>query len=217
MASVINTDFPRPNANQLAAFKTASTALIYRATGQRGALHSAIKPLRSGFRLLGAAFTAAGFPGDNLTGHAAITLAQPGDILVYSVDGFTQGASFGDMMATLAANRRLGGILIDGAIRDAALLRTWDLPLFARGISLKSRGEKAQLGPLATPLTVAGVEIAPGDLIVGDDDGVIAIPYARLDDTIARLRQLQEEKTRLLQRFTSSANPEDWQALKAWE
>lgn len=136
---------------------------------------------------------------------------------MYSVDGFTQGASFGDMMATLAANRRLGGILIDGAIRYAALLRTWDLPIFARGISLKSRGEKAQLGPLATPLTVAGVEIAPGDLIVGDDDGVIAIPYALIDDTIARLRQLQDEKARLLQRFASTATPEDWQALKTWE
>lgn len=217
MASVIKTDFPRPSVGQLAAFKTANTALIYQAAGQRGALHSTLKPLRPGFRLLGAAFTAAGFPGDNLTGHAAITLAQPGDILVYSVDGFTQGASFGDMMATLAANRGLGGILIDGAIRDAALLRTWDLPLFARGISLKSRGEKAQLGPLAAPLTVAGVQISPGDLIVGDDDGVIAIAYARLDDTIARLRQLQEEKTRLLHRFSSTATQEDWQALKAWE
>ncbi|QZN96118.1 RraA family protein [Symbiopectobacterium purcellii] len=217
MASVIKTDFPRPSVDQLAAFKTANTALIYQAAGQRGALHSTLKPLRPGFRLLGAAFTAAGFPGDNLTGHAAITLAQPGDILVYSVDGFTQGASFGDMMATLAANRGLGGILIDGAIRDAALLRTWDLPLFARGISLKSRGEKAQLGPLAAPLTVAGVQISPGDLIVGDDDGVIAIAYARLDDTIARLRQLQEEKTRLLHRFSSTATQEDWQALKAWE
>ncbi|MFT8209427.1 MAG: hypothetical protein ACMZI0_00100 [Symbiopectobacterium sp.] len=131
MTTVINTDFPRPNADQLAAFKTASTALIYQAVGQRGALNSAIKPLRSGFRLLGAAFTAAGFPGDNLT--------------------------------------------------------------------------------------VAGVEISPGDVIVGDDDGVIAIPYALLDDTIARLRQLQEEKTRLLHRFSSTAPPEDWQALKAWE
>lgn len=216
MSTVIKTAFPRPSVDQLAAFKTASTALIYQATGQRGALHSTIKPLRPEFRLLGAAFTA-GFPGHNLTGHAAITLAQPGDILVYSVDGFTQGASFGDMMATLATNRGLGGILIDGAIRDAALLRTWDLPLFSCGISLKSRGEKAQLGPFAAPLTVAGVEISPGDLIVGDDDGVIAIPYALLDDTIARLRQLQDEKARLLQRFASTTTPEDWQALKAWE
>lgn len=217
MATVINTDFPRPSAEQLATLQTASTALLYRAVGQRGALHSSIKPLRPGFRLLGAAFTAAGFPGDNLTGHAAITLAQPGDILVYTVDGFTQGASFGDMMATLAAARGLGGILIDGAIRDAAILRTWDLPVFARGISLKSRGEKAQLGPLAAPLTVAGVAISPGDVIVGDDDGVIAIPYTQLDETIARLRQLQEEKTRLLHRFSSTATQEDWQALKAWE
>lgn len=217
MASVIKTDFPRPSAKQLAALHTVSTALLYQAVGQRGALHSSIKPLSSGFRLLGAAFTAAGFPGDNLTGHAAITLAQPGDILVYTVDGFTQGASFGDMMATLAATRGLGGILIDGAIRDAAVLRTWTLPVFARGISLKSRGEKAQLGPLATPLTVAGVNISPGDVIVGDDDGVIAIPYDRLDDTIARLRQLQEEKARLLRRFSSTATAEDWQALKAWE
>lgn len=78
MATVIKTDFPRPNANQLAVFKTASTALIYQAAGQHGALHSTIKPLRPGCRLLGAAFTAAGFPGDNLTGHAAITLALPG-------------------------------------------------------------------------------------------------------------------------------------------
>lgn len=111
------------------------------------------------------------------------------------------------MMATLAANRRLGGILIDGAIRDAALLRTWDFPLFTRGISLKSRGEKAQLGPLATLLTVAGVQISPGDLVVGDDDGVITIAYARLDDTIARLRQLQEEKNTLAAPFLVHRNP----------
>ncbi|MDX5630912.1 MULTISPECIES: RraA family protein [unclassified Brenneria] len=217
MTTVLKPDFPRPRAAQLAALQTVGSALLYQALGQRGALHSSIKPLQSGRRLLGPAFTAGGFPGDNLTGHAAITLAQPGDILVYTVDGFIQGASFGDMMAAVAASRGLGGILIDGAVRDAATLRSWSLPVFSRGISLKSRGEKARLGPLAAPLVVAGVEIAPGDLIVGDDDGVIAVPYALIDVAIERVRQLTAEKENLLRRFSSDVSPADWERLKAWE
>ena len=186
-------DFPRPSPAQIAAFADFGAATVHEAQGRRGALDSAVKPVRPGLRLLGPAFPAKGRPGDNLTAHAVIALARPGDVLVYSVDGFTDGASFGDVMAEAARQRGLGGVVIDGAARDGNILRDIRLPVFARGLSLKSRGEKAWLGPIGVPVVVAGVTVAPGDLVLGDDDGVVIVKREEID-AVATAAQEREAK-----------------------
>ncbi|PNQ98748.1 4-hydroxy-4-methyl-2-oxoglutarate aldolase (plasmid) [Azospirillum argentinense] len=198
MTSRPDFDFPRPTPVQIAAFQGVTAATAHEAQGRRGALDSVIKPLRPGFRILGPAFPAQGQPGDNLTAHAAISFARPGDVIVYSAGGFVDGASFGDTMATAALARGLGGVVIDGAVRDAAELRKLDLPVFARGVSLRSRGDKARLGPLAQAVEVGGIRVEPGDLIIGDDDGVVVIPLADLDEVarVSREKEAKEEEFR---------------------
>ncbi|MBB3770024.1 4-hydroxy-4-methyl-2-oxoglutarate aldolase [Angulomicrobium tetraedrale] len=198
-------DFPRPTPAQIAAFADIGTATAHEAFGRRGALHHAIKPIRKGLRLLGPAFTAKGKPGDNLTGHAALALAKRGDVIVYSAEAFTEGAAFGDVMAEAALQRGIAGVLIDGAARDGNILRESDLPVFARGLSLKSRGDKDYFGPLAEAIVVGGVEVHPGDLIIGDDDGVVVIPFADIDWVAEVAQQRSEKETALRARLASGA------------
>lgn len=197
----INTDFARPSARQLEVFATIGAATAHEAMGRRGALDSTIKPIQRGMRLLGPAFTAAGRPGDNLTLHAALALAQPGDVLVYAVEGFVDGASFGDVMAEAARVKGIVGVVLDGAARDGAVLRRIGLPVFARGLSLKSRGDKGFLGPLAEPVMVGGVRIAPGDLVIGDDDGVAIVSLAELDAVAEAARAREAKEAALRQRL----------------
>ncbi|MFZ1429305.1 MAG: hypothetical protein WAS21_21320 [Geminicoccaceae bacterium] len=194
----VSADFARPTAQQLAAFAAIGAATAHEAMGRRGALDSAIKPILRGSRVLGPAFPSAGRPGDNLTLHAALALARPGDMLVYSVEGFADGAAFGDVMAEAARIKGIAGVVLDGAARDGNVLRVIGLPVFARGLSLKSRGDKAFLGPIAVPVVVGGVKIAPGDLIIGDDDGVVVVPLQEVDAiaAIAREREVKEAKLR---------------------
>lgn len=205
----IDADFVRPTARQLETFAAIGAATAHEAMGRRGALASAIKPIRRGTPLLGPAFPAAGRPGDNLTLHAALALAQPGDVLVYSVDGFADGASFGDVMAEAARAKGIAGVVIDGAARDGNVLRELGLPVYARGLSLKSRGDKAFLGPLAEPVIVGGVRVAPGDLVIGDDDGVVVVPLAELD-AVAAASQARERKEADLRRRLAAGEVTTW-------
>lgn len=203
MTTRIDPDFPRPTPEQIAGFAEIGAATAHEALGRRGALASAIKPIRRGLRLLGPAFPAKGKPGDNLTGHAAISIARPGDVVVYSAEGYVDGAAFGDVMAAAAIERGLAGVVIDGAARDGNILREIELPVFARGLSLRSRGEKAWLGPLAVPVVVGGIEIAPGDLIIGDDDGVVAIPLAEIDRVLKASREREAKEAKLRERLAT--------------
>ena len=189
--------FPRPTPDQIAAFAGITAATAHEALGRRGALDSAIKPVAPGQRLLGPAFPVACPPGDNLTLHLALALARPGDVLVCAAGGFTRSPYFGDVMATAAREKGLGGVVVDGAVRDAADLRRIGFPVFARAVVFRGGG-KAELGPFAVPVVAGGVLVRPGDLVIGDDDGVAVVPLEEIDGAAAasRAREAKEERFR---------------------
>lgn len=170
------------SAELLARYEKVTAATAHEAMGRKGALDSAIKPIRSGMRVLGPAFTCACAPGDNLTLHAALKLAQPGDVLVCAAAGFTEQGLFGDVMASCAKGKGLAGLVVDGGVRDAADIHRIGFPVFSRAISIKG-SVKETLGPLGQPVVVGGELVSPGDLIIGDDDGVVVIPKALIAET----------------------------------
>ncbi|OYD83650.1 4-carboxy-4-hydroxy-2-oxoadipate aldolase/oxaloacetate decarboxylase [Azospirillum brasilense] len=192
----IRTDFPRPTAEQIAVFATIGAATVHEALGRRGAVDSAIKPIWPGLRIVGAAFPLKTQPGDNLTIHAAMKLARPGDVLVVDAGDYTEQGSFGDVMATSAQSLGLAGLVTNGGVRDAAAIRDIGFPIFSRAISIKGT-VKATLGPIAQPIVLGGVTVRPGDLIVGDDDGLVVVPLDEVDAVLAASRARLEKEERL--------------------
>lgn len=127
-------------------------------------------------------------PGDNLAIHFALLLAQPGDVLVIDGQGDLRSALMGELMCAHAAQAGIAGVVIDGAVRDVAELRAGALPVFACGAN--PNGPTRNLaGRVATPISVGSVQVAPGDLIVADDDGVIALSPSQVPQSIERGHQ----------------------------
>jgi 4-hydroxy-4-methyl-2-oxoglutarate aldolase len=166
------------------AAKIASSTL-HEAAGRIGALPAAIKPVAPGMKICGPAFPVKGPPLDNLALHFGIDEAKPGDVIVADVGGHYEGGYFGEVMCTSAMGLNLGGLVIDGCVRDGAELAEMGWPVFSRGLAM--RGTLKDLnGDLYINERIALGEaiIEPGDLVVGDTDGVVVIPKAMAADVI---------------------------------
>ena len=180
----ISAEFARPTAAQLAALGAIATATLQDAAGGRGVRDARIKPLRAGMRLCGPALTCACPTLDNLAVHAALKIARPGDVIVCDAGGEPQQGMFGDLMAACAVTNGLGGIVMSGGVRDAQALVDSGLPVFTRGVCMRAGG-KEMLGLVAAPIAIGGVIVHPGDAIIGDDDGIIVVPLAKIDEVLA--------------------------------
>ncbi len=161
------------------------------------ALHSRIKPLTPGLRLLGRALPVSVPPGDNLAIHAALSLAQPGDVLVVDGGGYLERALMGGIMTTQAQAIGLAGVVIDGAMRDGQELVALGLPVFAAGLHPAGPFKKGD-GTVHAPIVCGGVAVHSGDWVLGDDDGLVVVPPAQRDALIAAARdKLAREQARL--------------------
>jgi 4-hydroxy-4-methyl-2-oxoglutarate aldolase len=173
----INAAPPRIDASIVEAARGLSAATLHEAAGRIGALPAAIKPVSPVFRVCGPAVTVQGPGGDNLWLHRAIYLAQPGDVLVVHVDGVHEFGYWGEIMSVAAAARGLGGLVIDGCVRDAAVLADVGLPVFSRGLCIRGTGkDHGARGWINFPVLFGDVTVHPGDLVVGDIDGAVALP-----------------------------------------
>jgi len=154
-----------------------------------------LRPMHRGGYLSGVALTVRTRPGDNLMVHKALHMAQAGDVLVVDAAGDLTNAVIGELMIMQAQKRGLAGMVIHGAIRDCATIRQADFPVFAAGVT--HRGPyKDGPGEINVPVSLDGMVIEPGDLILGDDDGVLCVPYVAVESVLqaARAKQVQEEK-----------------------
>lgn len=160
------------------------SATLHEAQGQSGALAAAIKPLDPTRRLAGPALTIDAKPGDNLVIHHALTLAQPGDVLVVDAKGYAEAGPWGDILTLAAQKAGVAGLVIDGAVRDSDSILGMGFPVFSRGLSIRA-AQKNQPGQVNVPIVCGGVFINPGDWIMGDRDGVVAIRRENLSAVIA--------------------------------
>lgn len=183
-----------------------ATATLHEAGGRIGALPPAIKPVHASFRVCGPAVTVHGPAGDNLWLHHAIYAAQPGDVLVVHVSGGHEYGYWGEIMSTAAQVRRLGGLVIDGCVRDGALLGDIGFPVFARGLCIRGTGKDTHaIGWVNAPVSFDDVTVAPGDLILGDGDGVVAIPRARAAAVIAAAQQREIKEAKVIEQLKAGA------------
>ncbi len=194
---MINSRFERVSAAQLYAAKHVAASILSDVSGRRGALDGRIRAVAAGMRTVGPALTVEVRPGDNLMIHAALVLAQPGDVLVIDGKGWMGSALMGELMCAHAKAAGIAGVVIDGAVRDVDTLSQGDFAVFASGAS-PNGPTRNQAGRIGYPVSIGGVCVAPGDLIVGDDDGVVAIAQASVDQVLAAAKlKIESEQQRM--------------------
>lgn len=180
----------------LARYRTFVTPHLSDNMNRLNAVSAAIRPMHASGRVAGSAFTVKTRPGDNLLVHKAIDTAGPGDIIIIDAGGDVTNAIMGEIMATLAKSRGIEGFVIDGAIRDAEAIYEMNYPIYARGVT--HRGPyKDGPGEINVPVQVGGTVIYPGDLVLGDMDGIVAVPADRAEALVAKVEatiKLEEEQ-----------------------
>ena len=175
------------------------TSTLCEASGLPTALDYNIRPVWPGAMVAGAAFPLRCAPGDNLAIHLAVAQAEPGDVLVVDAHCYIAGY-WGEILTVAAQARGIAGLVIDGGVRDLAALEKLNFSVFARGIAMRAC-IKLHAPSVGEPIVIADVAIARGDLIVADGDGVVAIPQAQVERTLAGARQRTDKEAAIMQRL----------------
>lgn len=157
-------------------------ATVHEALGRRGALSAQMRPIPGTTRVKGRALTVRARAGDNLALHLALLQVEPGDVLVVEADGYTEAGAWGDILTAAAQRMGVSGLVIDGSVRDVATIAKAGFPVFSKGISMKGT-TKSDPGDIGAPVTIDGVTVSTGDVIIGDLDGVVVIPSDAVDET----------------------------------
>ncbi len=186
---------PRLPADLVARFRGMASSNLADAMGRFNFLDPAIQA-RSALPLCGLAVTVNARPADNLMVHKALAVATPGDIVVVSTGGNATSAVFGELMCNTASAARLGGIVVDGAIRDVERITALGFPAYSRSVSPGSC-DKDGPGEINVPISCGGAVVCPGDIVVGDNDGVVVVPArdaAEVLDLVAALMDREEKR-----------------------
>ncbi|MCF8482658.1 MAG: RraA family protein [Rhodospirillum sp.] len=168
-----------------------------------------LRPMHTSGILAGAAVTVRCRPGDNLMLHKAIDMAVPGDVIVVDAGGDLTNSLMGELMLAHAINRGVAGFVLYGAIRDLDAFREVNVPIFAAGVS--HRGPyKDGPGEINVPISLEGMVVEPGDLILGDSDGVVAVPLDMADEILAATRAKHAAETRQMETIKARTNDRSW-------
>jgi regulator of RNase E activity RraA len=169
-----------------------------------------LRPMHApGTILAGPALTVRTRPGDNLMIHKAIGLSQPGDVIVVDAGGDLTNALIGELMLAQMVKRRLAGVVINGAIRDSAAIRAQALPVFAAGVT--HRGPyKDGPGEINVPVAIDGMVIAPGDLVLGDDDGLLCVPFEEAEAIHAAAAAKHAAEERQMANIAAGTHDASW-------
>ena len=184
-------------------------AILADVNGRRGALHGRIAALRPRMKLAGPALTVDVRPGDNLMIHAAIALAKPGDVLVIDGKGDQTAALMGTIMMTACKQLGLAGVVIDGAVRDSLEIDEMDYPVFAFGTNPNGPTKNVP-GRIGHPVSIGGVTVRSGDLIVADADGVVAIERERVEALLPLARKKVEDETARIAAIRKGSTAASW-------
>ena len=199
MFHVIHT-IQRVQTELVSEYSKLSSATVHEASGGIGALSANIKPISTDMVVCGPAITVNLRPGDNLMLHKAIYVAEPGDVIVADAKGFTEAGAWGEIMAVAAQARGITGLVFNGAVRDSQEMTKLGFPVFSRALCIKGT-EKISLGWINHPLILDNVTIHPGDLILGDRDGVVVVKHEDAAEILQKSKARDEKEKGIKERL----------------
>jgi RraA family protein len=168
-----------------------------------------LRPFHAGAAMAGPALTVKTRPGDNLMVHKALDLAAPGDVVVVDAGGDLTNAIVGELMLAYAIQRKLGGIVINGAVRDVAAVRQQKFPVFAAGAT--HRGPyKDGPGEINVPIAIDGMVVEPGDLVLGDEDGVMCVPYEHVETVYTATKAKHAAELKQMAEIEAGTSDRNW-------
>lgn len=192
-------DFRRLSKAALDLWRTIPSSVASDAMNRCQSMDMRIKPMVPGMRLCGQARTVVPMPGDNSMVHHAVSIAEPGEIIAVAGSGLDNVAMAGEWVVRCTKRRNLGGLVVDGTVRDLAEVRSLDVPVFARG-AVPRGPHKNFGGKMDVTASIGNAPVNPGDIIIGDEDGVVVVPLAVADEALetslkllARERQWTEQ------------------------
>jgi 4-hydroxy-4-methyl-2-oxoglutarate aldolase len=195
-ALTVRRRFPRPDAALVDAFRTAATGWVADANGRRGALSWHIRPLTRAVRFCGVALTVRTRARDNLAPYAAIGFAKPGDVLVVAADGYEESSVAGDILLGMARNAGIVALVTDGMARDVDGLNEVGIPVFARGLTPNAPHRDGP-GTIGEPITLGGAIVHPGDIVVGDENGVVVVAREAAPDVAKGLADIAAKEAKM--------------------
>ena len=215
-ALTIRRTFQRPARDAVAALEGAMTGQVADALGGLGALDAAIKPIAgapaSMQSFVGPAFPCMNSPADQLGLVAALAYAEPGDVLVVGTEAYLGTAVIGDLMAGMLVNRGAAGLVTDGAVRDTPGIVGVGLPVHCAGVSPNSPQRNGP-GTVGLAISIGGVTVNPGDVLVGDVDGVVVVPQDALDDVINHVNEIRRQEAEVEAKVKGGLTyPDSWRA-----
>lgn len=168
-----------------------------------------LRPMHAGGGLAGPALTVKAPPGDNLMLHKAIALAEPGDVIVVDAGGDLTNALMGEMMLMQMVKRGVAGVVVHGAVRDAGYIRAQGVPVFAAGVTHRGPYKNGP-GEINVTIAIGGMVIAPGDLILGDDDGLLCVPFDDVEPVHAAAVAKYEAEQRQIANIQAGTHDASW-------
>jgi 4-hydroxy-4-methyl-2-oxoglutarate aldolase len=200
--TVVVTGAPRAEPGQLERLSKFGVATIHEALGRAGILASYLRPIYPRAKIAGNALTVLAHPGDNTMLHVAATVCQPGDVILIALSSPNSDGMLGDLLATSFRAHGVVGVVLDAGCRDVATLTEMQFPVWSKAISAKGT-VKGALGSVNMPVVCAGALVNPGDAVVADDDGVVVVPRARLEEVIAASAEREEREAAVRARLAS--------------
>jgi len=214
-ALTVRRNFPRPPVELVQRLRDVPTGWIVDANGRRGALDYRIRPITRAMRFCGVALTVHSRPRDNLAPYAAIQYAHEGDVMVVAAEAYEEASVVGDILVGMAKNQGVAALVTDGMVRDVEGLNAVGIPIFARGLSPNSPYKDGP-GTIGLPISIGGVTVEAGDIVVGDQDGIVVVSQAMAESVVAALDEVRMKEHKMEQLVAEGAKlPPGMEALIA--